>query len=80
MSFLSLQRLNTDWRRRIYLAEPGKRGLPTRAVLSLSAITDLSHTTARCSHEMIELNVLFQNFIRNIDEKEEYNNKETYLH
>jgi len=29
---------------------------------------------------MIELNVLFQNFIRNIDEKEEYNNKEAYLH
>jgi len=29
---------------------------------------------------MIELNILFKNFIRNIDEKEEYNNKETYLH
>jgi len=80
MSFLSLQRLNTAWRRRIDLAEPGKRGLPTRAVLSLSAIIDLSHATATCSHKMIELNVLFKNFIRNIDEKEEYNNKEAYLH
>ena len=29
---------------------------------------------------MIELNILFKNFIWNIDEKEEYNNKETYLH
>jgi len=29
---------------------------------------------------MIELNTLFKNFIQNTDEKEEYNNKEAYLH